>query len=263
MTRRGDVGLTVVEVLVALAVLSINVVGWVGTVQLVAVLLQRIAQLLASIDATEVTHACSLSVLAVPWRRLASRCGPARETICRTRSLRRAPQAGLTLVEVLIALALAALVFTLVAGSVASTSRFARAALERGDALTVRLAVPTMVRQAIEVAGRDLGEACGLRVDAGGQRVAVTFRHRDGSILVDEVFAGLDGGGRPALYLRRVPHARQPWIEDVTGFTVEDLHHDADGRAAALDVRLEHRALDAPLAVHVALPHRPCLEETP
>ena len=261
MTRRASVGLMVVEVLVALAVLSINVVGWVATVQLVAVLLQRIAQLLASIDAVEVTHACSLSVLAIPRKRLASMGRPASDAVLRPRSLRRAPEAGLTLVEILITLALSALVFTLVAGSFASTSRFARAALELGDALTVRLAVPTMVRQAIEVAGRGLAEACGIRVDAGGQRVAVTFRHRDGSIVVDEVFAGLDGGGRPALYLRRIPHARQPWIENVTSFVVHDLRLDADGRVAALEAQIEHRALDEPLAFSIALPHRPCLEE--
>ena len=263
MTRRADVGLTLVEVLVALAVLSINVVGWVATVQLVAALLQRSAQLLASIDAIEVTHACSLSLLAIPWKRLASMGRPASDAVLRLRSLCRSPQAGLTLVEVLIALTLAALVFTLVAGSFASTSRFSRAGLERGDALTVRLAVPTMVRQAIEVAGRGLPEACGLRVGAGGPRVAVTYRHRDGSVVVDEVFAGLDGGGRPALYLRRVPHVRQPWIEDVTSFVVHDLHLDADGRVAALEAQVEHRALDTPLTVHVALPHRPCLEEAP
>ena len=263
MTRRADLGLTLVEVLVALAVLSINVVGWVATVQLVAALLQRIAQLLASIDAIEVTHACSLSLLAIPWKRLASMERPASDANVRHRLLRRSPRTGLTLVEVLIALVLAALVFMLVAGSLASTSRFSRAVLARGDALTVRLAVPTMVRQAIEVAGRDLGAACGLRLDAGGQRVAITFRHRDGGIVVDEVFAGFDGGGRPALYLRRVPHARQPWIEDVTGFTIHDLHYGADGRATALDARLEHRALVEPLAVRVALPHQPCLQEAP
>ena len=262
MTWRADAGITLVEVLVALSVLSINVVGWVATVQLVAVLLQRIAQLLASIDAIEVTHACSLSMLAIPWTSLTR----GRRFGCHGLPLRtcvRSPQAGLTLVEVLTALALAALVVTLVAGSFASTSRFSRAALERGDALTIRLAVPTMVRQAIEVAGRDLGEACGLRLETAGQRISVTFRHLVGDPVTDEVFAGLDGGGRPALYVRRVPHARQPWIEDVTSFAVRDLHYGADGRVAALDARLEHRALDEPLDVRVTLPHRPCLEEAP
>ena len=262
MTRRADVGLTLVEVLVALSVLSINVVGWVATVQLVSALLQRIGQLLASIDAVGVTHACSLSLLAVPIIRPAPQTRPAHDTLASI-SPYRSRQAGLTLVEILTAIALAALVLTIVAGSLASTGRFSRAALERGDVLTIRLAVPTMVRQAIEVAGRNLGEACALRLEADGRRVVVTFRHRDGGLATDEVFAGLDGGGRPALYLRRVPHARQPWIEDVTSFAVLDLHLDADGRAAALDAQLEHRALTEPLVVQVALPHRPCLEETP
>jgi prepilin-type N-terminal cleavage/methylation domain-containing protein len=259
MTLPSRGGLTLVETIVAMAVLAINVVGWSALVHLVVVLLQRTAAVLELLDVPDLVAMCSAGVLCVaPWR---SRPTEPYGTI--TGPDRGAPRRGLTLVEMLVALAIASLLFGLVAAAFGSTSRFARAALASGDALTVRLALPTMLQQAIQVAGRGVREGCGLGVDDSGRRLVVTSTLADGTLVVDEVFAALDGGGRPALYLRRVPHARQPWLEDVTSFRVQAHELDRDDRVASVELVLEHLALADPLAVHVTLPHRPCLEGAP
>jgi len=245
MTARA-VGLTLVEVLVALAVLMINLLGWLGTMQLIALLLQRTAQLLASLEALDVSALCPLALLGLPprWRR-------------------SGPRTGVTLVEVLVALALMGLVLSLVAAAFGSTARFARAAVAAGEELSWRLAVPTLLQQAIEVAGRGVSESCALSVQAGGGLLALRYTSAGGVLVADEVFAAVDGGGRPALYLRRVPHPRQPWLEDVTGVRVLDVEADGSGRVAAVRLELRHPALAQALVVHVPLPHRPCLETTP
>jgi hypothetical protein len=87
-----------------------------------------------------------------------------------------------------------------------------------------------------------------------------------------EVFAGLDGGGRPALYHRTVPHARQPWLEDVTGFRVlsgrdgngewRTIEHDAVTHWTGLRVELAWLDGDA-RTYELRLPHAPCAEPLP
>lgn len=247
-------GLTVIEVLVALAVFAINLLGWFGAMQLIALLLQRTAQLLASLDGLDVAVVCPLALLVAPPLRHDDE-PPAR---WRWRS-----RAGVTLVELLVALLLAGVVFALVTGAFGSTARFTRSAQAAGEALSLRLAVPTLLQQALEVAGRGVQGGCALALDGGGGRIALRHTIGGGAEVVDEVFAGVDGGGRPALYLRRVPHPRQPWLEDVTGFRVLELQHDGDGRIGALRLAVEHPALEPALEVHVPLPHRPCLEAGP
>ena len=261
--RRADVvGLTLIEVVVALALLAINVVGWSAAVHLITLLLQRTAALLAMLETPDLAGMCSLGLLFARRSRVQ---GPRRLlSSARSRGQSRScGRRGFTLIEVLVTLALSGLVFALVVAGFVSTARFSRAALASGDALTVRAALPTMLRQATEVAGRGVTEGCALAVDVAGHRLGVTHTGAGGTPVVDEVFAALDGGGRPALYLRRVPHARQPWLEDVTSFRL--LHHElgADGRVAAISLELDHLVLSDPLAVRVALPHRPCLELVP
>ncbi len=261
MSARTD-GLTLVEVVVALAVLAINLVGWIAAVQLISLLLERSAALLGAIEVSDLVGMCTLGLLVMrPPTAQAGCCDVASAEP--TDALSSRGRRGFTIVEILVALVLAGLVLTLVAAGFVSTARFSRTALDSGDALTVRLALPTMLRQAIEVAGRGVGEGCGLVVQASGEWLGVTSVVTGGSLVVDEVFAARDGGGRPALYLRRVPHARQPWIEDVTAFRLHAVEFDGEGRVAAVDVAIEHGSLHEPLAVRVPLPHRPCREVAP
>lgn len=245
MTTRA-VGLTLVEVLVAVAVLMINLLGWLGTMQLIALLLRGTAQLLVSLEALDVSAFCPLALLGLPPR---WRCSGRR--------------AGVTLVEVLVALALTGLVFSLLAAAFGSTARFARAAMAAGEERSLRLAVPALLQQAIEVAGRGVSEGCALSVHAGAGLLALRHTTAGGVLVADEVFAAVDGGGRPALYLRRLPHPRQPWLEDVTGFRVLDVEGDESGRVVAVLLELHHPAFEQALVVHVPLPHRPCLEAAP
>lgn len=245
MTARA-VGLTLVEVLVAVAVLMINLLGWLGTMQLIALLAQRTAQLLASLEALDVSAFCPLALVCLPprWRR-------------------SGPRAGVTLVELLVALALTGFVLSLMAAAFGSTARFARAAMAAGEERSLRLALPTLLQQAIEVAGRGVSEGCALSAHAGAGLLALRHTTAGGALVADEVFAAVDGGGRPALYLRRLPHPRQPWLEDVTGFRVLAVEGDESGRVAAVLLELQHPAFEHPLEVHVPLPHRPCLEAAP
>ncbi len=263
MSARTD-GLTLVEVVVALAVLAINLVGWMAAVHLISLLLQRSAALLGAIEVSDLVGVCTLGLLVMRPPTAPAGCSDVASAEP-TDTLPPYPRSrrGFTLVEILVALLLAGLVFTLVAAGFVSTARFSRTALASGDALTVRLALPTVLRQAIEVAGRGVSEGCGLVADTAGRRLSVMYSAPGDALVVDEVFAAFDGGGRPALYLRRVPHARQPWIEEVTSFSVLGVKVDDDGRASAVDIVIEHRALHEPLAVNVVLPHRPCLEVAP
>ena len=263
MTRSVHHGVTLVEVMVALAVMAINLVAWAAAVRLIVLLLQRTAELVSVLDGpADLAALCSLAVLVPvsmgtrgPRGALSSRVSPD--------SLMHMRRSGFTLVEVLVALALSAMVFGLVATGFVSAARFSRVSLASGDALTVRSALPTMLRQTIEVTGRGVSEGCALSIDASGRHVSVTFATPGDIAVVDEVFAALDGGGRPALYLRRAPHVRQPWIEGVTSFRVLDVEVGDDHRATAILAAIEHRALHQPLTVRVALPHRPCLEALP
>ncbi len=176
---------------------------------------------------------------------------------------------GLTLVEVLVALAIGSLVLSLAAATSQSSRRLSAAIDARATAGQRATAVPRLVGGALALAGRGL-DGCGLQVADGGVRVRV-----HGVDLGDEqpetveVFAGLDGGGRPALYHRTVPYARQPWLEDVTGFRVlaardEDgtwrpIEHDAAMRWRALRVELSWTDGDV-RSYELRLPHTPCAE---
>jgi prepilin-type N-terminal cleavage/methylation domain-containing protein len=260
--RVARAGLTIVEVVVALALLAIHLVGWTAAVRLIVVLLQRTASLLAAVDglaaaeAPDISEWCALGLLMM-------RLPPRRSPFLAAARPAVAGRRGLTLVEVLVALALSGLVLTLVAGGFALNARFARAALSQGDALSVRLALPAMLQQTVEVAGRGVGEACALAVDPSGHRLTITHLLAGGTTAVEEVFAALDGGGRPALYLRRLPHARQPWLEGVTSFRVVAPEPDAGGRLEALRLEVVHAALSEPLEVTVSLPHQPCQQAPP
>jgi len=176
---------------------------------------------------------------------------------------------GFTLVEVLVALAIGSLVSLLAATSVASSRRMSAAIDARAVAGQRTAAVPLLVGGTLALAGRGL-DGCGLQVMDGGGRARVEgVDLGEAAPETVEVFAGRDGGGRPALYRRTVPHARQPWLEDVTGFRVlaglddagawRAVDHDAVSRWTALRVELTWTDGDV-RAYEVRLPHAPCAE---
>jgi prepilin-type N-terminal cleavage/methylation domain-containing protein len=179
---------------------------------------------------------------------------------------------GLTLVEVLVALAIGSLVLSLAAATGQSSRRLNGVIDARAIAGQRATAVPQLVGGALGLAGRGL-DGCGLHVADGGERARLLgVDLGDVAPETVEVFAGLDGGGRPALYHRTVPHARQPWLEDVTGFRVlaaldEDgtwrpIAHDAVTRWTRLRVELTWTDGDV-RTYEVGLPHAPCAELRP
>lgn len=176
---------------------------------------------------------------------------------------------GLTLAEVLVALAIGSLVLALAAATSQSGRRLSATVAARAMAGQRATAVPLLVGRALSLAGRGL-DGCGLQMADGGQRTRVRgVDLGDETPETVEIFAGLDGGGRSALYHRTVPHARQPWLEDVTGFRVlaardeggtwRTIEHDAVTRWAALRVELSWTDGDA-RTYELRLPHAPCAE---
>lgn len=176
---------------------------------------------------------------------------------------------GLTLIEVLVALAIGALVLSLAAATSQSSRRLGAAIDARALEGRRATAVPLLLGRALALAGRGL-DGCGLHVADGGLRARVHgIDLGDEQPETVEIFAGLDGGGRPALYHRSVPHARQPWLEDVTGFRVltardeegtwRAIEHGAGLRWTAVRVELTWTDGDA-RTYELRLPHAPCAE---
>ena len=263
LASRGRMsGFGLVEVLVALSIVAINAVGWIATMQLVFTLVRRIGELSGNVDPGVVASAaCGLGCV-LP-RAATSVAWP---NVHRRMSWRR--MRGVSLVEVLLVLAVGAVVLGGLTATLATASRVVRGTTQAVDAAAIQAALPTLLQDLVETAGRGMPSACGLTATMGSGRLAVRRALTGDSIVVDEVFAGLDGGGRPALYLRRVPHARQPWVEDVTEFSVQRIDLLAGSipgldRAERVVVRVAHAALELPLDVEIALPHLPCLEPVP
>lgn len=174
---------------------------------------------------------------------------------------------GLTVVEVLIALAIGSLVLSLAAATGQSSRRLSATIDARAIAAQRATAVPLLLGRALALAGRGL-DGCGLHLADGGLRARVHGVDLNGEEPETvEVFAGFDGGGRSALYHRTVPHARQPWLEDVTGFRVlggrdesgawREVEHDAVTRWTALRVELAWPDGDV-RTYELRLPHAPC-----
>ena len=251
-------GASLVEVLVALSVFAINLLAWHAALQLVFAMLRHMGMIEA--QAAEDIAFVGLCVSAAIPPRLAPRRGVFDAAgVVRHVGVRRA---GLTLIEVLIAVAISMILLGLVAASVAMARRSTAVSLAVAEAVTVRLVLPALLHDVIGVAGRGLGDgaenACGVSVKDDGRRLELRFVEQ--SVHVEEhIFAARDGAGRPALYLRRLPHPRQPWIEDVTGFSVVEVDHNDATWVRAVHLVVEHASLDAPLRVAVPLLHHPCV----
>jgi len=249
-------GFSLVEVLVATSLLALEALGWLAVVRLTRQLLSATGALLDDGDDGALMAACGAAL--VPLRRTLA---PSRASGATSR------RTGVTLVELLIALALTTALLTALAAYV-RTAAHAAAAHERvSEELNARLALPALVADVLAEAGAGLhADECGLAIADGGARVLVWSRtpgSGEPAPQLTEVFAARDGGGRPALYLRTPPSVRQPWIEDVTGFSIAAVEHDAGGRGERLALQVQHRAVATSLEVEAHLPHRPCLEAAP
>jgi hypothetical protein len=176
-------------------------------------------------------------------------------------------RSGSMLVEWLMGMALAGVVLGL-AASLLQTTRGPLRALDARMAEAQRgVAVPQLVSLLVAGAGRGM-QGCSFELlDAGRHLRWRTTPLGQATPVTLELFAGLDGARRPALYQRQPPSARQPWLEEVVGFTVEGLI-DADGaglsaaavgaRVHALHIRLDWE--DGGRSGFISpLPHTPCL----
>lgn len=250
-------GVSLVEVLIALSVLVINVLTWNATLHLLFAILRGMGTIEAHLD-EDMTFAALCGALAVPVRRM----GPAMEAGEPRSSVMPRSRSGATLVEMLVAAGIATMLLVLLATTLVMARRSANAAQARSEAITVRVALPALLHETIHVAGRGVegggAPPCPVEVMEAGRRL-VLHRVEHGELLTDEVLAGRDGGGRPALYLRRLPHPRQPWIEDVTSFSVIPIEDVPTSWVRSLHVEVEHRSLDRPLRVVVPLLHHPCI----
>lgn len=261
-------GLGLVEVLVALTVAALNLIGWTATLHVVLTLVRRIGELGAGPDpAVTASAACALA-LAVPRAPTSSRAVVRMASVAlRRRAAHVSRRLGLSLVELLVALAVGSLVVAGLAATSAAGVGAGRGASVAADAATLRHALPALVGEVVEKAGGGMRAACGLMVAEGASLMTVRRAASDGTVVEEAVFAAIDAAGRPALYLRRLPHARQPWVEDVIAFRVERVdpasEPGATDRAERVSLLVEHAALDVPVRFDVPLPHRPCVEAPP
>ena len=245
-------GITLIEVLVALSVLSVNVLALSGVLLVAMDLTRRSGAIAQALEDGVAVPPCGL--LALPSRRLLILQGHPR----RLRPQRHGSR-GFTLVEVLIALAMLGVLLVVLAALVSGSVRTSAMLTDRSANQEVRIAVPAIVAELVAAAGAGIGApACAVEVAADARTLVITRVAPDGSIRVEEVFAAIDGGGRPALFLRHRPHARQPWLEDVTTFEVVGVVRGADGRLDVIELRLVHTGVAHPIDVAVPLPHRPC-----
>jgi len=153
----------------------------------------------------------------------------------RARSPGAGPNAiqGFSLLELLVALALAALLAVLLGSTLAGGASVAERVGRASEAAQLRLLATSLLVAEIELAGRGVA-ADSLAVERdpageGGDRIVVRYlaeAYRAEPLLVEATFfAAVDGRGRPSLYREPDDGVRQPWLLGVTGL------HATAGRA--------------------------------
>jgi prepilin-type N-terminal cleavage/methylation domain-containing protein len=244
---RGRAALSLVEVLVALALVGLNGTGLVAALLLAISLFGRAAELLHGLDMLSAGAACGLALAAPRAARARSRT-------------RMTGRHGLGLVELLVALAIGALVLTLLAALVRAEAATRGALEERAEWSYAQHGLRLAVEAEVATAGARLGTGeCGVATRSGGAALELSRRGADGALALVTLEAGRDAAGRPALYRRLHPHPRQPWLEDVTSFHVAGLEGvpEAPERIAAVHLELRHER-GGELRWRALLPHQPC-----
>ena len=148
----------------------------------------------------------------------------------RARSPGAGPNAiqGFSLLELLVALALAALLAVLLGSTLAGGASVAERVGRASEAAQLRLLATSLLVAEIELAGRGVA-ADSLAVERdpageGGDRIVVRYlaeAYRAEPLLVEATFfAAVDGRGRPSLYREPDDGVRQPWLLGVTGLHV-------------------------------------------
>lgn len=200
VSLRDRRGLTLVEVLVSLGIVGLNVVGWMACLNVAIVLARRLVELSGD-DGSTGALLCAIAAVVGRPTGVRAQCDSSRE---------RHHSSGVTLVELLIAVAVGSVVVGLLIVWNIGSLRLVQAVGGRADAISTRTALETMLTTEVAAAGRSVGEGmCGLGVRDGGRQIVV----RTGSgadMVTDLLFATVDTGGRPALFIRRIPHPRQP-----------------------------------------------------
>ncbi len=250
----GIRGFTIVEALVATSVFGINLTAMVAVLLLSFSLFRRSATILDGIADLSIVDACQGALL-----------GPTivmQRMRCRFRRLAgRLSSHGLTLVEVLVALAMTTILMLVIASFVTSVHGGTRAAEARADRHLLEHALGLVFAGEMANAGARLAaDECGVAIDQDGRAIHAWARDTEGTLQLRTITAGVDGAGRPALYRRHHPHSRQPWLEDVTDFHVELVESSTEigRRVAAIFVRIEVAGHDTVFELHMDLPHRPC-----
>ena len=137
------------------------------------------------------------------------------------------PLTGFTLLELLVALAVAALLASALAWSMQASARAVGGVAAATDAAQRRALAASLLRGEIERAGRGGPEHDGrlaIRRDpgaGGGDALEIGYLAEadrvEATVLRASFFAARDGADRPNLYRQPPGSVRQPWLLGVTG----------------------------------------------
>lgn len=164
-------------------------------------------------------------------RRRVGTVPPGRAPLRRAPWLRTSPRPavdGFTLVELMVALAVAALLVGLLGSTLAGGASVAGNVGRASEAAQLRILAAGLLRAEVELAGRGSATSgLALELDPageGGDRIVVRYladAYRAEPLLVEATFfAAVDGRGRASLYRQPDDGVRQPWLLGVTGVHV-------------------------------------------
>ena len=175
---------------------------------------------------------------------------------------------GFTLLEILVALALASLLAAALGWSVQATARTTGSVAAATDAAQRRALAASLLRGEIERAGRGGPEHDGrlaIRRDpegGGGDALEIGYLAEadrvEATVLRASFFAARDAADRPNLYRQPPGAVRQPWLLGVTGVHLLGGRDDAGRPIARADLQAGTRvaAVEVELRFEQGPPHR-------